>query len=456
MAQQGFFPSKAGFGSPAAFGSPLLGPDIAQKQYQLAQRQAYANALMQQANEPLQGQNVNGHYVAPSWTQGLAKALGAYMGAKTMADMPQQQQELQQMQSARMAAQFGLGQPQSAQGAQSMPLGEQATQPTIPLLPGRSAQESFVIAQGMGLPAYLKMVGEQGNQRPIAVAPGGTLVDPRTNMPTFTAAQNGIQTTYGPNGAQAQAVPGYDAANAAIQGAEAGAKAAATTPFDIAKDRDRQNTAANIATVEVPYNGGTVAMTQAQYADYLRSQGAPGAATQSGGLGTTVSPRVQEARQMLPKVDNQVSTMVNTIDQILNHKGLDYSVGVWGKAPTVPGTPQADVRALQDQIQGQAFLQAFESLKGGGAITEVEGKKAEQAIARLQSTQSPTAYRDSLKELRGMLQAAQERAYKSADMQRPGAAPSGGIATPRSAQEMQALPSGTVFRAPDGSLRKVP
>jgi hypothetical protein len=159
---------------------------------------------------------------------------------------------------------------------------------------------------------------------------------------------------------------------------------------------------------------------------------------------------------MLPKIDNQVTTMVNTIDQILNHKGLDYSVGVWGKAPTIPGTPQADVRALQDQIQGQAFLQAFESLKGGGAITEVEGKKAEQAIARLQSTQSATAYRDSLKELRGMLQAAQERAYKSADMQRPGSSPAGGVATPRSAQEMQSLPSGTVFRAPDGSLRKVP
>ncbi len=445
-------------GQNMGFGSPMMAPDIAQKQYQLAQRQAYAQALMQQSQEPLQGQMVGGQYIAPSWTQGLAKALGAYLGAKSMADMPQQQMELQQLQNQRLAGQFGLGQPSAPQDVQSMPVGQASNQPTMPLLPGRSAQESFTIAQGMGLPAYLKMVGEQGNQRPVAVAPGGTLVDPRTNQPVFTAAQNGIQTTYGPGGAQSQAVPGYGDANAAIQGAEAGAIAAARHPYEIAQNRDSQTTGAMLDLVDVPDGrGGMIRMPRAQAAQMLGGQ--PQAAAQGtaqAALGTTVSPRVQEARQMLPKVDNQVSTMVNTIDQILNHKGLDYSVGVWGKAPTVPGTPQADVRALQDQIQGQAFLQAFESLKGGGAITEVEGKKAEQAIGRLQSTQSPAAYRESLKELRGMLQAAQERAYKSADMSRPGAAPASGVAAPRSAQDFQLLPSGTLFRAPDGSIRRKP
>lgn len=437
----------------------MLAPDIAEKQYQLAQRQAYAQALMQQANEPLQGQNIGGHYVAPSWTQGLAKALGGYMGIKAMSDMPKQQQEIQQLQNARLAQSFGLGQPAGGQGPEAFPVaqgeqGGQAAQPQIPLLPGRSAQESFVIAQGMGLPAYLKMVGEQGNQRPIAVAPGGTLVDPRTNLPTFTAAQNGIQTTYGPNGAQAQAVPGYGSANAAIQGAEAGAVAGAKMPFEIAQNRDAQSTGAMLDLVDVPDGrGGTIKMPRGQAAQILGGGAQAPAQGNAGALGTTASPRVQEARQMLPKVDTQVNSMVSTIDQILNHKGLDYSVGVWGKAPTIPGTPQADVRALQDQIQGQAFLQAFESLKGGGAITEVEGKKAEQAIARLQSTQSAPAYRGALKELRDMLETARDRAYKSADTPRPGA---GGIASPKTAQEMQALPSGTVFRAPDGSLRKVP
>jgi hypothetical protein len=378
-----------------------------------------------------------------------------------MEDLPKQQAELINAQNAQVAQRFGVG--GNAQGLGNALAGQQPQQPqqqsSMPLLPGRSPAESMQVYMGVGPEAYFKMVGEQGFQKPMVVSEGGTVYDPMSGQPQFSAAKNGIQTQYGPNGPQAIAVPGYGAANAAIQGAEAGAIAGARHPYEIAQNRDAQTTGAMLDLVEVPDGrGGTIKMPRSQAAQLLSGQGQAPAQGQgtAPALGTTVSPRVQEARQMLPKIDNQVTTMVNTIDQILNHKGLDYSVGVWGKAPTIPGTPQADVRALQDQIQGQAFLQAFESLKGGGAITEVEGKKAEQAIARLQSTQSATAYRDSLKELRGMLQAAQERAYKSADMQRPGSSPAGGVATPRSAQEMQSLPSGTVFRAPDGSLRKVP
>ena len=59
---------------------------------------------------------------------------------------------------------------------------------------------------------------------------------------------------------------------------------------------------------------------------------------------------------------------------------------------------------------GQAFLQAFQSLKGGGAITEKEGEKATAAMARLQRSQSTKDYKDALGELRGILQSAKDRA----------------------------------------------
>lgn len=252
----------------AGFGSPLLGPDIAAKQYQLAQRQAYAQALMQQGMDPLQGQNVSGHYVAPSWTQGLAKALSGYMGMKAMADMPKQQQELQQMQTEKMASDFGLGQPAPAAGAQSVPVGQGSGQSTMPLLPGRSAQESFVIAQGMGLPAYLKMVGEQGNTTtdiqknlmaqgirpgtpqwnaalganvekqnyiaPVNAAPGNWILDPRTGAQMFSAPKDGIQTQVGPNGqAIAMPVQGYADIVANQEGAKARAAAQGNAAFDL-------------------------------------------------------------------------------------------------------------------------------------------------------------------------------------------------------------------------------
>lgn len=400
MAQQGFFPGKAGFGSQAAFGSPLLGPDIAQKQYQMAQRQAYAQALMQQGMEPLQGQNVGGHYVAPSWTQGLAKALGSYLGMKAMADMPQQQQELQQMQNQQLAAQFGLGQPQPAQGPQSMPVGEQTSQPTIPLLPGRSAQDSFVIAQGMGLPAYLKMVGEQGNQKPIAVAPGGTLVDPRTNMPTFTAAQNGIQITYGPNGAQAVAVPGYGPANASIQGAEAGAKAGATMPFDIAKDRDRQKTSADLELIDVPDgSGGSIKMPRSQYIQMISggaqaptaapvpppasNQVPPPAAGQPGGIGSTPPKAVLEAREQYGSMEAAANQLLTNIDALRKSEGFGKNYGIQGLFPNMAGSKASDALALTNQVISQGWLEMRDRLKGTGTITDYESQKAEKAWSTL-------------------------------------------------------------------------
>jgi hypothetical protein len=54
-------------------------------------------------------------------------------------------------------------------------------------------------------------------------------------------------------------------------------------------------------------------------------------------------------------------------------------------------------------LNGQAFLQAFESLKGAGQITEIEGTKATQAIGRLDSAQSAEDYQQALTELRDLL-----------------------------------------------------
>lgn len=71
-----------------------------------------------------------------------------------------------------------------------------------------------------------------------------------------------------------------------------------------------------------------------------------------------------------------------------------------------------DTIPIIQQLQGKTFLQAFESLKGGGQITEIEGKKAEQAIARLQRTQSTEAFIEALLELREIIVSGQGRLDK--------------------------------------------
>lgn len=101
--------------------------------------------------------------------------------------------------------------------------------------------------------------------------------------------------------------------------------------------------------------------------------------------------------------------MVSTIDGILNDPALDTSTGIFSPLQSVPGTPQRRFGARSKQLEGQAFLQAFESLKGGGQITEIEGTKATQAIGRLDTAQSADDYRQALTELRDILGKAQQR-----------------------------------------------
>jgi hypothetical protein len=120
-------------------------------------------------------------------------------------------------------------------------------------------------------------------------------------------------------------------------------------------------------------------------------------------------------------------TMINSIDGILNDPALDRSTGLLSGMQNVPGTDQYRFGTRARQLEGQAFLQAFESLKGAGQITEVEGAKATQAIGRLDTAQKSEDYREALNDLRSILIAAQER---GAALQ----APSGNTGAPAGAR----------------------
>lgn len=122
-----------------------------------------------------------------------------------------------------------------------------------------------------------------------------------------------------------------------------------------------------------------------------------GVLTQVPIAGSSVAQEVQQA------VDTASSTL-QVIDEALAHKGLSAAVGPFdARTPTF--LPDATAfEAYHNQIKGKAFLQAFESLKGGGQITEIEGQKAEEAIARLDLAQSEDDYKRALKDLRDIVE----------------------------------------------------
>lgn len=120
------------------------------------------------------------------------------------------------------------------------------------------------------------------------------------------------------------------------------------------------------------------------------------------------------AKLMIEELDRQKTekteiagkaALIARIDALMNDPNLEDALGfegiVRGFASTVGLDPNvARVNEMIKQIRGDVFLQAFEKLKGGGQITELEGQKAEQAMARLGQMQGYDDYVNALKELR--------------------------------------------------------
>jgi hypothetical protein len=91
----------------------------------------------------------------------------------------------------------------------------------------------------------------------------------------------------------------------------------------------------------------------------------------------------------------------------------------------VEGSDTASFEIRQKQIEGKAFLEAFNALKGGGSITEKEGEKGTQAIMRMNKASSEREYIAAARELQGILRAGSDRARAKAGGGAT-AAPSGG------------------------------
>lgn len=101
---------------------------------------------------------------------------------------------------------------------------------------------------------------------------------------------------------------------------------------------------------------------------------------------------------------------ITLIDEIYKDPSLPSVTGmIQGRLPAL-SQDGTDLVVKIDQLKGKAFLQAFETLKGGGQITEREGLAATKAIARLERQQGPEAYRESLKALRSVVERVRKRA----------------------------------------------
>ena len=125
-----------------------------------------------------------------------------------------------------------------------------------------------------------------------------------------------------------------------------------------------------------------------------------GAAAAATAGGATAGKIQGDARARLAGQRAIAENTISLIDELLVDPALARSTGpIQGRLPNI-SAGASRVQSKLDQLQGKAFLEAYNVLKGGGQITEVEGVKAEKAMARLQTAQNDEDFVDALNDFK--------------------------------------------------------
>lgn len=144
--------------------------------------------------------------------------------------------------------------------------------------------------------------------------------------------------------------------------------------------------------------------------------------------GTMEGEQTTAARLDLPSYLDSSKAMLSKVAELIQHPGMPAAVGApsLGKAMTlVPGTEASNFMARLEEVKGGQFLEAFNTLKGGGAITQTEGQKATQAISRMSTSQDEKEFVTAANEFMDIVRKGMERAQAKASGSAPSqAAPS--------------------------------
>lgn len=112
-----------------------------------------------------------------------------------------------------------------------------------------------------------------------------------------------------------------------------------------------------------------------------------------------VGKAVGEAQVSLPSVESNLALMKRYMSDVRDDPYLPNMTGIGAWTPNVT-TSARELQAKIDQLSGKAFVQAFQGMKGAGAITEQEGRGATQAMSRLAEQKVGTpAYKQAINDL---------------------------------------------------------
>lgn len=386
---------------------------------ELAQAQLRAKRFAEMRQQPeLQGQMVGGRYIAPHGLEYVAQALRQYQGAQ--GEKAEFEKIKQLSQAKRQALTDALrGFSDKAQGTPE----NVAADGMGPTRPAQAPDMRGAYAQLIqsGIPALY----ETGFK--------GILDDAKLAREEAQKKQQRRATDLLIENEQGQLVP-----NQPLIEVKKTAQEAQSQPYFTPVQTTEGIQVFNARTGKVqPLTGAAGTVLQApQFNPQLQAQ-LTGAKT-TGKM--TAEAETQKLLQA-PKVIAETTQTLKLLDDLLKHPGYEQAVGTSRLFPLhmLAGTPARDFDIRLEQLKGKQFLEAFESLKGGGAITELEGKKAQSAISRMDASGSEEEFKKAVLEFKQIVQAAQERAL--AAQQNPTATSATSILPPGLLPRKQAAPS---------------
>lgn len=126
-------------------------------------------------------------------------------------------------------------------------------------------------------------------------------------------------------------------------------------------------------------------------------------------------------RLELPAFDAEAKKHIADVEALVNHPGRKGNVWWHGKGSSflpdgsIPGnTAAGDALNRLNQIKGGAFLEAFKALKGGGQVTEIEGKKATDAKNRMNRATSEAEFNAAASDYIGAIKSGLDKLHAQA------------------------------------------
>jgi hypothetical protein len=411
-----------------------LPPELYAQQQQLNRQQQMAQALMQQGQQMPQGQMVSGRYVAPSFFQNILPLAQMYAGSR-MAEKGDKRaldlaEALRKRQTDDLTQYQNLMNPAQTQLAGPTPTGAPLTTVNVP---DRQAANLFAAS------SYNPALQALGMKR-------------LTEGPKWEKAE-----LPNPDGSVRKGWVDYNSANPKETFVE-GATKPAFTSLEAAKFQYDTG-------MRLPSSGAMPANAPANAPMNMPAGGMPTSSAgmpMGGGRGMSPAAASEANKQIFVDVEKRrienlekspqvLATMTDTLLNIDNLIGdarvikdktgkekIDYTVTKDGKQvqgrkpqagfelavgagipswmPFQGGTDVSDFRIALDQIKDKTFLQAFESLKGAGQITEREGEKATSALNRMNAAQSEVAFIKAAREFEQNVRLGMDMAKKKAGL----------------------------------------